>query len=96
MNQSRNLRPCVVMDHHVGNDGELLYTVRIFNRPGLSPSTRVPTGKPHIVTGVPRFAIVFSDKLYTSDQHLENAFRQEIGLSIFPDQWKDLIANQKG
>jgi hypothetical protein len=29
--------------------------------------------------------------MYTTDQHLENAFRHEIGIpdAIFPDQWKD-------
>ena len=90
MTHSRNVRPCVVMDRHTAHDGELLYTVRMFNRPGLTPSARLPKGKPHIVTGVPRSSIEFSDKLYTTDQHLESAFRKEIGLSIFPQQWMDL------
>jgi hypothetical protein len=87
---TRNLRPCVVLDRHVGSDDELLYTVRMFNRPGLTPSARLPKGKPCIVTGVPRYAIEFSDKLYTTDQHLENAFRKEIGMSVFPSKWMDL------
>ncbi len=89
--QSRNLRPCVVVDRHKSLSGEALYTVRIFNRPGLAPDERVPTGRPYIVEGVPRYAIEFSDKLYTTDQHLENAFRKEIGLDAFPHQWMDLI-----
>lgn len=88
--ESRNLRPCAVMDRFPREDGEMLYTVRVFNRPGLAPSERVPKGRPFILTGVPRYAIEFSDKLYTSDQHLENAFRKEMGLGVFPLQWLDL------
>jgi len=88
--ESRNLRPCMVMDRHLSALGEFMYTVRMFNRPGLEPSEKIPTGRPYIVTGVPRYAIEFSDKLYTTDQHLENAFRKEMGLDVFPRQWMDL------
>lgn len=88
--ESRNLRPCAVMDRSPGGDGEFTYTVRVFNRPGLPPSQRVPKGRAFILTRVPRCAIEFSDKLYTTDQHLEGAFRKEIGLHIYPRQWLDL------
>ncbi|GAX27200.1 hypothetical protein FisN_13Lh247 [Fistulifera solaris] len=82
-----NLRPCTVLERNESNG---LFTVRILNRFGLSAKERVPSV--HIVTHVPRKAIRFSDKLYTTDQHLKNAFRHPIGLSddLFPDQWKDL------
>ena len=93
MEGPRYLRPCAVLDRHpVGKDrqGEFLYTVRIFNRPGLDPSERVPKGRPYILKGVPRYAIEFSDKLYTTDLHLENSFRKEITLDVFPNQWMDI------
>lgn len=92
--ESRNLRPCLVLDRYLSSLGDIRYTVRVFNRPGLSPSERIPTGRPFIVAGVPRYAIEFSDKLYTTDQHLENAFRKEIGLDVFPSQWMDLRLNE--
>ena len=88
--ESRNLRPCLVVDRQTSLSGVTFYTVRIFNRPGLAPSERIPPGRPYIVTGVPGYAIEFSEKLYTSDQHLERAFRKEIGLDVFPLQWMDL------
>jgi hypothetical protein len=82
-----NLRPCSVLER---DESKGLFTVRILNRFGLSANERVPSV--HIVTHVPRKAIRFSDKLYTTDQHIKNAFRYPIGLSdeLFPDRWKDL------
>jgi len=84
-----NLRPCSVLQR---NEEEGTFTVRIRNRYGLVDAERIPRGAMHIVTHVPRFAIRFSDKILTTDQHLENAFRHEIGIpdEIFPEQWKDL------
>ena len=94
----RNLRPCLVIRRdiartNVNNNGDSssqIYTVRVMNRVGLAESERIPKGHAHLVTHVPRHAIVFSDKIYTSDQHLLNSFRKEIGLGdLFPSQWKD-------
>ncbi len=90
----RYLRPCEVLAREqvaVGTATTTMYTVRMRNRFGLSASERIPTSMMHIVTHVPRFAISFSDKLYTTDQHLEQAFRHAIGMpsEIFPDHWKD-------
>jgi hypothetical protein len=102
----RNLRPCTILQR---NDATNEYTVRIRNRYGLAESERIPnkTGKKnknipkmHIVTHIPRFAIRFSDKIYTTDQHLENAFRHEINFPdhdmdhIYPEQWKDLSSSE--
>jgi hypothetical protein len=91
----RNLRPCSVLQRHeetMDGGSRTTFTVQIRNRYGLSPEQRIPKGELHIVTHVPRQAIRFSDKIYTTDQHLENAFRHEIGLpdGIFPELWKDL------
>ena len=90
--EPRNLRPCSVLDRHEhpSSPWETVYTVRILNRPGLSELERIPKGHALIVTEVPRVAIQFSDKLYTTNQHLVNAFRHEIGLDVFPKEWMDL------
>jgi hypothetical protein len=91
----RNLRPCNVLQRHEADrtNRGYYYTVVIRNRYGLTPMERIPMGHMHIVTEVPRKAIRFSDKIYTTDQHLEGAFRQEIGLAdeLFPSQWMDLM-----
>lgn len=82
-----HLRPCNILQREKLPNGQFVYTVLIHNRPGLAPEERIPftseTSKRtqmHIVTGVPRVAIRFSDRAYSTDQHLENAFRHEIGL----------------
>eukprot|EP00970_Alexandrium_tamarense_P009088 scaffold1795_cov187-Alexandrium_tamarense.AAC.6 len=91
---ARNLRPCLIV-HRALEDfstSRHLYTVRVMNRPGLGEAERIPKGHFHLVAKVPREAIIFSDKTYTSDQHLLTAFRKEIGLGeLFPEQWKDLL-----
>lgn len=90
----KNIRPCIVIQRHgipsrseAHND--MIYTVHIMNRPTLDAAQRIPRGHRHFVN-VPRNAILFSEKTYTSDQHLRNAFRKEIGLGdAFPVQWID-------
>ncbi|KAL3795155.1 hypothetical protein HJC23_007383 [Cyclotella cryptica] len=94
---SQNLRPCLVIGrepsttHHDDNAPSAhTYTVRVMNRPGLKDIERIPKGHELIVTNVPRHALLFSDKTYSSDQHLESAFRKEMSLGdLFPAQWKD-------
>jgi len=90
---SRNLRPCIILDREkTTDDDKYIYAVQAMNRPTLDEKDRIPKGHVHIVTRVPRHAIVFSDKTYTTDQHLEGSFRKEMSLgSLFPTQWKDLI-----
>jgi hypothetical protein len=88
----RNLRPCAILNRDSSKDGKhMMYTVQIRNRYGLVDDERVPRDNVHIVTKVPRQAIRFSDKIYTSDQHLPKVFRHEIGIpdEIFPPQWMD-------
>jgi hypothetical protein len=87
----KNLRPCAILDREgVGSDGKPMYTVQIRNRFGLKDEERLPKGRVHVVTRVPRRAIRFTDKLYTTDTHLEGTFRHAIGLPSFPQQWMDL------
>jgi hypothetical protein len=90
----RHLRPCRVLKRDNSNPVMgTTFTVRIFNRPGLPDEERIPTGMVHVVNQVPRQAIRFSDKIYTTDQHLPNTFRHFIGIpdELFPTQWKDLL-----
>ncbi len=88
-----NLRPCVVLDRHENQSiSKTFYTVGILNRFGLHEAERIPPGQQHIVTGVPRYAMRFSSKLYSTDQHFHLAFRHEIELSdaLFPQQWREV------
>lgn len=85
-----NLRPCLVLERQHDTKKGTTFTVQIKNRFGLSPEQRVSGA--HIVTEVPRRAIRFSDKIYTTDQHLPGAFRHPIGIpyDVFPEEWMDL------
>lgn len=85
----RNLRPCSIIDRQM-IEGKAIYTVAIRNRYGLRKDERVPNGELHIATLVPRSAIRFSTKIYTTDMHVSASFRHEIQLKddVFPSQWK--------
>jgi len=97
----RHLRPCHILDRITVDEShgeEERYTVEIKN-PGQhfesgDPMTAhlIPSGERHIVTNMPRAAIRFTDRIYTTDQNLPNAFRHEIGLptGVFPDSWLDI------
>jgi hypothetical protein len=103
-----NLRPCKVISREPANDrfastrpnqqqqppqGKMVYTAIIQNRPGLELNERIPKGTKHIVSGIPRGAFRFVDRPYTSDVHLEGAFRHDIGLEelgIYPEIWLDM------
>lgn len=89
----QHLRPCSILKR---SKDEQTYTVRILNRPGMKGDIRVPRGSIHLVENVPRAAIRFTDKVYTTDQHIDGAFRfyLEIPDEIFPPQWKN-IPNKK-
>ncbi|KAL7439947.1 hypothetical protein ACHAXH_005641 [Discostella pseudostelligera] len=101
-----NLRPCKVIAREPATDrhapqqqqpppgkGNMFYTAVIQNRPGLPPNERIPKDQKIIVSGIPRGAIRFVDRPYTSDVHVEGAFRHNIGLEetgIYPEIWLDL------
>ena len=87
----QNLRPCSILSREQDANGRTTYTVQIRNRPGLSKNERLPRGSIHIVSNVPRSAIRFSDLIYTTDQHLENAFRYSLTVEgLYPESWMDL------
>jgi len=86
----KNFRPCQVLKRMEDNSGRSAYAARILNRPGLDITEIIPKDELHVVTHIPRAAIQFSDKAYTTDQHLKYAFRHEIGLpeELIPSSWK--------
>jgi SET domain len=87
------LRPCKIIGRQNSDDQNgSSYIVRIFNRYDMDEAEKIPVTKEHYVQHVPRDAIVYVDKPYTSDLHNPNAFRHEIGIPdvIFPPAWKDL------
>jgi len=89
-----HLRPCRVLERHAISSqasNQFVYTVQILNRYGLREAQRVTS--PLIVTHVPRAALRLSDKIYTTDQHLPQAFRHEAHLpdEVFPLAWRDLV-----
>ena len=105
--QLHNLRPCLVLRRenavlaHQRQKQGTQFVVQVRNRPNLPADAVIPPGTVHIVTHVPRHAIRFSDKIYTTDVHLPGAFRHEIHIpdDVFPEAWKDLAsasANQEG
>ena len=68
------------------------YTVEILNREDIASQQQRPIPPGHTVKNVPRRAIRITEKMHTSDQHLRNAFRHEIGVpdGVFPTAWMDL------
>jgi hypothetical protein len=97
-----NLRPCKVISRAPATDrltgeqlhgGKIFYTAIIQNRPGLAEHERIPNDTKHVVSGIPREAFRFVDRPYSSDEHLEGAFRHHIGLDetgMYPEAWLDL------
>jgi len=89
------LRPCQILKRDEDSTRGTRYTVKMLNRPGnmTPPEERIPKvelQRGHLVSQVPRPAIRFVDKPYTTDQHLSNAFRQPIGLPdhLLPPLWE--------
>lgn len=76
LNDSENLLPCeIIKSTSIGT-----FTVRIFHG---KHST--------LVKFYPMRSVVVMMNKYSSDQHLEGAFRHSIGISddIFPERWKN-------
>jgi hypothetical protein len=83
----KNLRPCMLINREQGGG----FTVVIRNRFGLLEEDRIPRGVVHIVSNVPNEAIRLSNKLYSTDLHIPEAFRHELRPNgIFPKKWQDL------
>jgi len=52
----------------------------------------IPAGEEHVITDVPRSAILVRDKLYSKDEFLPGAFRHPMVFpdDIFPESWRNL------
>jgi len=95
------LRPCTIISRvdniilKQDSEPQSLYTVLIKNRKSLPENEKVPKGAKHIVTHIPRYALRFVDKPYTTDQTLEGSFRNPIGMpeGMFPKMWLNLMHN---
>ena len=85
-----NLRSCRILHRHEHDNGMEDYTVRVLNNDETHHSAKVPDDMRLIVTNVPRDAIVFTDRMYTTDQHLSSAFRHEAMIpdDLMPEAWK--------
>jgi hypothetical protein len=74
------------LERVVKKNGDLVYNVEVTKDDGWWRYEE----EIHHRNGVPRDAIRFWDLPYTSDLHLGNAFRHEIGIpdSILPQAWR--------
>lgn len=92
--QPADLRPCLILERSLNERTETYtYTVQVLNRPfSMDPDERVPPHQRLVVTHVPLAALLFTDVISSTDQHLPYAFRHEIGLpdGVFPPAWMDL------
>jgi hypothetical protein len=90
----RYLRPCKVIARQYDDSEKASYLVRVFNRHDMGEDAKIQITREHYVQRVPRSAILYVDKPYTSDAHHPNAFRHEIGIpdEIFPTAWKDMAS----
>mmetsp|Transcript_9537 Transcript_9537/g.20233 ORF Transcript_9537/g.20233 Transcript_9537/m.20233 type:complete len:270 (-) Transcript_9537:74-883(-) len=93
------LQPCEILSKLAKQTGEYLYEVRILERMGRlgiygknDKIPGVPKGQKFIIKSVPREAIEFGDKMYSTDILLSNAFRHEIVVNddIWPESWNNL------
>jgi len=87
-------RPVYVTDRRGVFGLEDTYTIELVNHP-LMHDWDPEIVKEHeqiVVTGVPRDALTFVDVPFSSDHHMEGAFRSEIQIpyEIFPEAWIDL------
>jgi SET domain len=84
--------PCTILRYHLDEEtGDYLYTVHLYTyRDDQADSLSYVNS--NLIEDVPRRAIHFVDKPYTSDAHLPNAFRHDIRISdnIFPRAWRNL------
>ena len=74
-----NLYPCDILDRTSHSKHHHTYMVRMKNLPYAKDKVFPTTPNQYIIVSkVPRQAIRFTDKFYTTDQHLANVFRRPI------------------
>jgi hypothetical protein len=74
------------------NETDNTYTVEIFER--LIPTLWGEHNMSRILTNYPRSSMKLLPAEYSSDQHIEGAFRKFISIpdDMFPNQWKNLAS----
>lgn len=86
---SENIQMCRVEDRTVIAENKFEYNISVSGKRNGNGDDAVMKV---FVNGVPREEIEFQSMSYTSDLHLETAFRHAIGIpdEIFPVKWMDL------
>jgi hypothetical protein len=81
--------PCRIVQRWYDDNGDDYYNVHVYDH--SSSDTMLEYTRQR----VPRHAITFCDKPYTTDMHLPNAFRFPIMIpdEIFPNAWRNAIQN---
>lgn len=90
----QNLYPCRIVereDNQKNGNVPNRYTVILQNQESLTLETTERIPENLTVMEVPRQAILISDHIQSTDQHLPDAFRHEIHIpnNVFPEIWKD-------
>lgn len=84
---NNQIYPCDIVRREPDDDGNYMYTVVLFSEGERGSHELVSK-----IKDVPREAMQYYDRPYTSDFFLENAFRHHIGIpdEIFPKAWMNL------
>jgi len=84
-------RPCDILSRKRFGK-HYFYTARVYNYDIMYEEQKIPDSSVLVVTKIPRWAIQFTEKSYSSNQHYENSFRQPITIpdDLLPSHWLDL------
>jgi len=88
LSEHRNYFPCIVYEKHDNNT----CTVRIFQDVYDFEVEHDEAGLPTILFNYPQSSIYFVNRPYASDNFLDDAFREPIGIpdDMFPPVWRNL------
>jgi len=88
LSEHRNYFPCIVYEKHDNNT----CTVRIFQDVYDFEVEHDEAGLPTILFNYPQSSIYFVNRPYASDNFLDDAFREPIGIpdDMFPPAWRNL------
>lgn len=85
-----NIRFCDITERIYNNDN-YWYTAKIYPQEH-DQDEKVDTNAEHVMTFIPHQAVFFIHDEYCSDIHLDNVFRQPIGVPVglYPEKWLDM------
>ncbi|CAJ1945599.1 unnamed protein product [Cylindrotheca closterium] len=84
------LRPCRILERHYVGDGEYLYKAEAQKMPNKVEDPFCQLSKTHrMVQDIPSEAIMLTDRMYTTDDHMMDTFRNfiEAPNGLFPNSW---------